>query len=237
VLVMTGAADQFACYDAAYGRARGPDASVVVVGGGRVGRAAGQVLGDAGIDYTIVERQAARVRHRGHYVVGDAADIDVLEEAGLRAAAAVLVTTHEDDMNVYLTLYVRKLRPEVQLISRANLDRNVTTLHRAGADAVLSYASLGASAIWNELGPDDNVVVAEGLDVFRVPVPEWLAGRSLAETALRSDVHCNVVGLVRNGSEKVEPPPDPTTPLPADASLVLVGDAVAQERFYSRDRE
>jgi Trk K+ transport system NAD-binding subunit len=237
VLVMTGAADQFACYDAAYGRARGPDASVVVVGGGRVGRAAGQVLGDAGIDYTIVERQAARVRHRGHYVVGDAADIDVLEEAGLRAAAAVLVTTHEDDMNVYLTLYVRKLRPEVQLISRANLDRNVTTLHRAGADAVLSYASLGASAIWNELGPDDNVVVAEGLDVFRVPVPEWLAGRSLSETALRSDVHCNVVGLVRNGSERVEPPPDPTTPLPADASLVLVGDAVAQERFYSRDRE
>jgi K+/H+ antiporter YhaU regulatory subunit KhtT len=79
--------------------------------------------------------------------------------------------------------------------------------------------------------------VAEGLDVFRVPVPEWLAGRSLSETALRSDVHCNVVGLVRNGSERVEPPPDPTTPLPADASLVLVGDAVAQERFYSRDRE
>jgi voltage-gated potassium channel len=237
VLVMTGDADQVACYNAAYGRARGPDTSVVIVGGGRVGRAAGQVLGEAGIDYTIVERQAARVRHTGHYVVGDAADIDVLEQAGLRAASAVLVTTHEDDVNVYLTLYVRKLRPDVQLISRANLDRNVTTLHRAGADAVLSYASLGATAIWNELGPDDNVVVAEGLDVFRVPVPAWLAGRSLADAALRSDIRCNVVGLVRNGSERVEPAPDPTTPLPADASLVVVGDAAAQERFYARASE
>jgi hypothetical protein len=44
-----------------------------------------------------------------------------------------------------------------------------------------------------------------------------------------------VVGLVRNGSDRVEPPPDPTTPLPPDASLVVVGDAAAQERFYSRD--
>jgi Trk K+ transport system NAD-binding subunit len=170
-------------------------------------------------------------------VVGDAADIDVLEEARLRAASAVLVTTHEDDMNVYLTLYLRKLRPDVQLISRANLDRNVTTLHRAGADSVLSYASLGASAIWNELGPDDTVVVAEGLDVFRVPVPDWLAGRSLADAELRSDIRCNVVGLVRNGSERVEPAPDPTTPVPADASLVVVGDAAAQERFYARAAE
>ena len=237
VLLMTGDADQLACYDAAYGRVRGPDASVVIVGGGRVGRAAGQVLGEAGTDHTIIERQAARVQHTGHSVVGDAADIDVLEEAGLRAASAVLVTTHEDDVNVYLTLYLRKLRPDVQLISRANLDRNVTTLHRAGADSVLSYATLGASAIWNELGPEDTVVVAEGLDVFRVPVPGWLAGRSLADTELRSDTRCNVVGLVRNGSERVEPAPDPTTPVPADASLVLVGDAAAQERFYARAAE
>ena len=53
----------------------------------------------------------------------------------------MLVTTHDDDINVYLTLYCRRLGPDLQIISRANLDRNVSTLHRAGADAVLSYAT------------------------------------------------------------------------------------------------
>jgi Trk K+ transport system NAD-binding subunit len=235
VLILAGDADQLACYDALYGSRSGPDAPVVIVGGGRVGRAAGRVLGGAGIDYRIIEKQSARVHDPDHYVLGDASDIDVLEKAGLREASAVLVTTHEDDVNVYLTLYVRKLQPDVQVISRANLDRNVSTLHRAGADAVLSYASLGATAIWNELGPDDSLVVAEGLDVFRVPVPEWLAGRSLADAGVRSGTGCTVLGLVPNGSDRVEPGPDPTTPLPRDASLVMIGDARAQERFYEHD--
>jgi voltage-gated potassium channel len=235
VVIMTGGADQLACFDATYGTARATDAPVVVIGGGRVGRAAGRTLADAGIDYTIVEKRPERVRDQAHYVEGDAAEIDVLEAAGLREASAVLVTTHEDDVNVYLTLYARKLEPDVQLISRANLDRNVSTLHRAGADAVLSYASLGATEIWNELGPDDSVVLAEGLDVFRVPVPPWLAGRTLADGDVRNDTGCTVLGLVRNGSERVEPTPDGSTPVPPGASLVMIGDAAAQERFYARD--
>ena len=80
-------------------------------------------------------------------VEGDAADQRVLRRAGLENASAVLVTPRDDDLNVYLTLYVRKLRPELQIVARSILDRNVTTLHRAGADAVLSYASLGATAL------------------------------------------------------------------------------------------
>lgn len=237
VLILTGDADQLACYDSMYGSRLETDTPVVIVGGGRVGRAAGQVLDDAGIHHTIIEQQPGRIRNSDHYVLGDAADIDVLEQAGLREASAVLVTTHEDDVNVYLTLYVRKLQPDVQIISRANLDRNVSTLHRAGADAVLSYASLGATEIWNELGPDDSLVLAEGLDVFRVPVPGWLAGRTLADAALRSETGCNVLGLVRAGSDRVEPTPAPTAPLPADASLVMIGDARAQDRFYERGGE
>jgi Trk K+ transport system NAD-binding subunit len=208
---------------------------VVIVGGGRVGRAAGKVLGAAGIDYTIVEKQSARMRDPEHYVVGDAAELEVLEAAGLREASAVLVTTHEDDVNVYLTLYVRKLQPDVQVISRANLDRNVSTLHRAGADAVLSYASLGATEIWNEMGPDDSLVLAEGLDVFRVSAPGWLAGRSLADTDLRTATGCNVLGLVPAGSTRVEPVADPRAVVPPGASLVVIGDAAAQERFYAYD--
>jgi voltage-gated potassium channel len=233
VVILAGTADQLACFDDTYGTSRVDDRPVVILGGGRVGKAAGKLLDAAGIEWRIVEREAGEIGDPAYYVHGEAADGDVLEAAGLRTASTVLVTTHEDDMNVFLTLYVRRLRPDVQILSRANADRNVSTLHRAGADAVLSYASLGATAIWNELGADDSLVVAEGLDVFRAPVPAWLAGRTLADSDAGSPSGCSVLGLVRDGSARVERP-DPDTPIPAGASLVLIGDGDAQERFFAR---
>ena len=41
----------------------------------------------------------------------------------------------------------------------------------------------------------DTVVVAEGLEVFRVPVPEGLVGRSLAQSALRDATGCTVIAV------------------------------------------
>ena len=49
----------------------------------------------------------------------------------------MVITTHDDDVNVYLAIYCRRLRPDIAIVARANLDRNVSTLYRAGADAVL----------------------------------------------------------------------------------------------------
>jgi Trk K+ transport system NAD-binding subunit len=253
VLVMAGNADLFKRYDARYGTPRLVEAPVVIVGAGRVGIAAAEVLGSAGIEHTIIEKRPASARQAlgvdeahvqgatasapagGRWVAGDAAELEVLERAGLRDAAALLVTTHDDDVNAYLTLYIRKLCPEVQIIARANHDRNVSTLHRAGADSVLSYASLGATAVWNEISGDDSLVLAEGIDVFRAPVPQWLAGRTLAATDLHNVTGCNVIGLVRNGSSQVEPAPGPEDVVPHTASLVLVGDSEAEERFYTRE--
>src|SRR5690606_33817130 len=101
--------------------------------------------------------------------------------------------------NVYLTLYCRRLRPDIQVLSRANLDRNVSTLHRAGADAVLSYTSAGATAIWNSLGVNATVVLAEGLEVFRATVPDTVVGRTLRESAMRARTGCNVVAVITGG--------------------------------------
>ncbi|PON10708.1 potassium transporter TrkA, partial [Candidatus Entotheonella serta] len=88
----------------------------------------------------------------------------------------MVATTHDDDLNVYLTLLCRHLRPDIQIISRATLERNVPTLHRAGADFVMSYASLGANTIWNFLMQNDVLMISEGLSVFQVSLPTTLVG-------------------------------------------------------------
>lgn len=234
VLILAGSDAQLRDYDQTFGGSQDFDRPVIILGGGRVGRAAGEALEAAGVPFKVVEKRPERIRNVEKYVEGDAADLDVLRDAGLQDAAAVLVTTHEDDMNVYLTLYCRKLRPDVQIIARATLDRNVSTLHRAGADAVLSYASLGATAIWNAAGGHRTVVLAEGLEVFRLPIPRRMAGRSLMQCSLPVETGCYVVATARNGHMTTNP--DPSSPLPPDAELVLIGDEESERRFLDRYR-
>ncbi|WP_052665437.1 potassium channel family protein [Nitriliruptor alkaliphilus] len=237
VLILAGTEQQLAVYDATIG-SQGEDRSgdgtrkpVLILGGGRVGRAAGRAFEEAGVPWRIVEQLPDRIRDEEHYVLGDAAELEVLERAGLHDAAAVLVTTHEDDVNVYLTLYVRRLRPDVQIIARSTLERNVSTLHRAGADAVLSYASLGATALWNAIGDDRRLVVAEGLEVFQVRIPDRMVGHSLRDIGLGERTGCDVLAIERHG---IVSAPDPGEPLPSEAELVIIGDEAAEHAFLER---
>jgi hypothetical protein len=57
----------------------------------------------------------------------------------------------------------------VQIISRASLDRNINTLHRAGANLVMSFSSLVTTTIMNLLQPQQMLMLSEGFNVFRVP--------------------------------------------------------------------
>ena len=232
VLVLAGTRAQLDDYDALLCIYKASDKPVIIVGGGRVGRAVGRALAGEGIEYRIVERQAARVRDPKRYVLGDAADLEVLQKAGIEDCASVVITTHDDDVNVYLTLYCRRLRPEVQILARANLERNVSTLHRAGADFVLSYAATGATVIYNLLQRSDVLLLAEGLHVFRLPVPGSLGGRTLAESGIRQQTGCNVIAVIRG--TQIEVNPNAFRQLSAECELVIIGDAAAERRFLEQ---
>src|SRR5690606_33431160 len=95
VLILAGSAEQLAAYDREYARGEDTESPGVIVGGGRVGRAAGARLREAGVPYKIIEQRPERIHDDTHYVLGDAAELEVLEQAGFRKASAVLVTTHD----------------------------------------------------------------------------------------------------------------------------------------------
>ena len=228
VLILAASAEQLEAYDRAHETGTTKAGSVVIIGGGRVGRSAARDFADAGLDHRIVEQDPDRVRD-DRYVLGDAADLGVLEAAGIRSATGVLITTHDDDVNIYLAIYIRRLRPDIRIVARANLDRNVSTLYRAGADDVLSYASTGAAAIWNHFRGNDTLVVAEGLDVFRAQVPKSMRGKTLATSHIRAETGCNVVAIEEDGVMVGNPRGDAV--LSARTQLVLIGDAAAQARL------
>lgn len=236
ILLLAGARRELQSYDqqlAAVGQEhRDPssDGMVLILGGGRVGRATARRLRRAGTASRIVEREHDRVSpDDADVVIGDAADGRVLEAAGLRDAHAVVVTTHDDDTNVFLTLYCRRLRPDVDIIGRVAEDRNLSTMHRAGADIALSYASTGAAAVWNIIRPGSTLLLAEGLAVFRLAIPEYMVGRRLSELRLPDDVSCRVVALLTPDGHQVDP--QPTSRLRRATDLLLVGHPNAETQL------
>ena len=93
----------------------------------------------------------------------------------------------------------------------------------------MKTAAMGAGAVMNMLQRSKIVMVAEGLDVFKVPVPADLAGRTIADSAIRERTGCSVVATeTERGMEVV---PDPFKTLPANADILLIGTAEAEERF------
>ena len=232
VLVLAGTREQLDAYDELFCIYERSDKPVVIIGGGRVGRAVAAALVKEGTDYRIIDRRPDDSLDHDKVVAGDAAELEVLQTAGIMDTASVVITTHDDDMNVYLTIYCRRLRPNIHIIGRANLDRNVSTLHRAGADFVMSYASTAANVLFNSLESANILLLAEGLNVFRIPMPESLVGRTLAESGIRETTGCNVVAVVRSG--RFDANPDALQPMPQDADLVVIGDMESENRFFAK---
>ncbi len=230
ILLLAGSEEHFRRYDEFVGSSRTFEAPVVILGGGRVGQAAADTLEELGIDYHVVEKNRHSIKDNNKYILGDAADIHALERAGISAESpSVLITTHDDDINIYLTIYCRQLRPNIQIISRATRDRNISKLYSVGADIVMSYASMGANKILNFLKPDEILMLAEGLNVFKALVPDALTGKSLTESQIRRRTECNVIAIHSGDSFNVNP--DPTVKLKQNEELILIGTAEAEKEF------
>jgi Trk K+ transport system NAD-binding subunit len=233
VLVLAGSKEMIQNYNGVFCIYHIEESHVVIIGGGRVGRATARALAKRGLNYKIVEELPSRIRNDKYYVLGSAARLEVLEEAKISEASTVIITTGQDDTNIYLTIYCRKLCPETQIISRANSERNVGTLHRAGADFVASYASMGANIIFNLLKHSDILMVAEGLNVFRIELPPSLENKSLVESEIRGRTGCSVISIQRevDGRDAHLVHFEPSEVLQKGDELVLIGDIESEEAF------
>ena len=96
----------------------------------------------------------------------------------------------------------------------------------------MSYASMGATTIFNVLKHSDVLMVTEGLNVFRVALPPSLAGTSIAETTIRQTTGCTMIAIELDGIVHINA--DPAQPLPAGVEMILIGTADAEQQFLQR---
>jgi len=126
-------------------------------------------------------------------------------------------------------VYCRRLNPDARILTRVTHERNVEAIQRAGADFVLSYASLGVQTIFSIVQGRELIVLGEGVDLFYVSLPRSLAGKTLAEAGIGSRTGLNVIGVQKDGQFVTNLPPGQR--LVEGSTLVALGSAEQREHF------
>ena len=232
VVVVAGTAAQMSALNTLLAR-DGTVAPVLVIGAGKVGQAAARSLKRKGVAVYALDRDAKALQALAPDLdavfEGDAADRETIQRAGIDRVVSVLLTTNDDAMNVYLAVYCRKLNADLRIVSRITHERNVEAIHRAGADFVLSYTTLGVETIMSLVSGDAAVMLGEGVRLFEVRVPRPLAGLPLSETGIGSRTGLSVVAMVDGNALNSQLTAD--TVLPKDGTLLMLGIASQRQRF------
>ncbi len=233
VPVVIGSSEQIGQLNTLLGGGAARQRPVLVIGGGRVGLAVARALQRRGVAVHMIEKTGGRREVMGSgvkFIEGDAADRAVLRRANLEEASAVVLTTNDDAVNIYLTVYCRRLRPNMNIVCRITHEKNIEAIYRAGADSVLSYASLGKEYVISSVLGRDPVLLGAAADFFLTPVPSTLAGKPLGESQIGARTGMIVIGIEAGGQTVSAPPP--SLPLPANGKLLMLGTA-EQRRVFS----
>jgi Trk K+ transport system NAD-binding subunit len=233
VIVVAGTEAQIATLNALMPDRRQPPPPVLIIGAGKVGQAAARASKRKGTEVHAIDRSELALepmREDGVSLFpGDAADRRLLERAGIHSVSSVLLTTNNDAMNIYLAVYCRRLNPSLRIVSRITHERNVEAIHRAGADFVLSYTTLGVESVLSLLRGYELVVLGEGVQLFSIEVPPSLSGRRLANSGIGSATGMSVVALDRGGTLVTRLTAE--TPLESGAVLITLGSLEQRRKF------
>lgn len=130
----------------------------IVCGFGRVGRQVVRDLLDHDaeivvIDHNPIHRDAANATGVA-YIEGHASDDEVLVQAGISRALAVIACVDSDAENIFIALSARGLSAQIKVIARASSQDAERKLIRAGADQVISpYTMTGKEMARIALAP------------------------------------------------------------------------------------
>ncbi len=197
----------------------------IVIGYGEVGRTITEELEAAGHPYTVVDREAMD----GVDVVGDAVEPETMREAGIEDARSVVLALPDDTTTEFATLVVRDLSPETEVIARVEESSSTRKMYRAGADYVLSLATVSGRMIASTVLEDEDVLsFDQQIEVVRTSAPQ-LVGQTLESALVRSKSGCTVVAIERAG--RVITDTGPETEIEADDELVIAGTDDGIRRF------
>ena len=207
----------------------------LICGFGRVGRQVARDLRAAGRRFVVIDSNPASREPAeavgAPFIEGLPSHDDVLRLAGIERAAGVIACVDSDAENIFITLTVRELRPEITIVARASEEDSESKLRRAGADRVVSpYKASGVEMSRLALHPQ----IAGVVDVapeFRMEEIEVTDGCSAAGKRIGDIRGASYIVALRRPDGTVLPQPGTETTLNPGDVLVAMGHTVALQRL------
>jgi voltage-gated potassium channel len=210
---------------------------LIVCGYGRMGRFICKEFSREGLDFVLIDRKAEVLQdfHLPHGVAlaGDATADEVLKQAGIERARALVTVAASDADNLFITMTARLLNDKLFIVARAEAEQAETKLLRAGASRVVApYAIGGFKVAQAVLRPAvvDFIELATRTEHLDLQIEETLiragshlAGRNLRDSRLRQDLGVIVVAIKKGGGHLVSNPPGDAVMEPGD-TLIALGD-------------
>jgi voltage-gated potassium channel len=207
----------------------------IVCGYGKFGRIVSEELQRAGTQIVMIEvdstREAELTEAKLAFILGTAAQDDVLERAGIKQADVIVVATSSESENVFITLAARELNPQIRIHARAESESGIRRLRRAGADQVVSPHQMGglrtAASILRPTVVDfleisrPNLGDEVDLEEIRIDTGSEIVDREVRELEAETSA-LRIVALKRHGAA-IQLVPDPAYRVEAGDHLVVIG--------------
>jgi trk system potassium uptake protein TrkA len=177
--------------------------NIIIIGCGRFGSALANEFSDAGYNISVVDRDGERLNilgsgFNGLKIKGIEYDDEVLREAGISTADALLAVTPDENINITVSLIAKKIYKVPRIIARivnANrkyiyekLDIETINLIQLGVDI------LKAKLLVNKAG--SIAIVHKDYEVAEIYVSR---NKTFTVRELEEKFGCVISGIVRNG--------------------------------------
>ena len=207
----------------------------IICGFGRVGRQVARDLRAAGARYVVVDHNPEMREHAQgigvRFIEGEPSDDEVLRAAGVMRARGVIACVDSDADNIFITLTVRGLRPDIAIVARASEEPVEAKLLRAGATRVISpYKTSGAEMARIALNPQIRgaLEVAPEYRMEEIEVAPGSAGEGQPIGDVRGGA---IIVGVRDASGQFQPQPSVETVLHAGDVVTAMGTGRTMERL------
>jgi voltage-gated potassium channel len=209
---------------------------MIVCGYGRMGRLVCREFSKHKLPFVIIDRNEPLLKAfdlpYGVVLPGDATSDEILKQAGVERARALITVAASDADNLYITMSARLLNDKLFIVARAEEEPAEQKLVRAGANRVVSPYAIGgfrmAQAVLRPAVVDfiELATRTEHLDLqieeTRVAEGSRLAGATLRSSRLRQDLGVIIVVIKTGQGEMLYNPPGEAV-IQAGDTLIALG--------------
>lgn len=217
---------------------------VIVCGYGRNGKQACVQLRSGNVKFVVIESNPSIIQRMHEeddvlFIEGDATTDEVLIEAGLEHARALITALPSDAANVFVVLTARDRNPRLKIISRASDDASEHKLKRAGANNVIMPDKIGGTHMAALVTKPDVLEFIDHItgrinirleEILFSSLPESMRNKTIRELEIRNKTGANVIGYkTAAGDYVINPSPD--TVMMQDAKLFVLGTQEQVAKF------